>query len=115
MSFNGTEGEFITLEEGADLTAAWRNGGHGPMKGYFYGKEKLQELIDGESEGIRIYFGQTVKGDPTLVLVGVDANENDIIGATVNVGMGSAAGGSASGKILDRGVLPGGNSNGLNS
>jgi hypothetical protein len=110
MSFNGTEGEFITLEEGGDLTAAWRNGGHGPMKGYFYGKDKLQELIDGESEGIRIYFGETEKGEPTLVLVGTDASENDIIG--------SAPGRTASGKILDLGKPSpgsGGANNELNS
>ncbi|MFT6923231.1 MAG: hypothetical protein ACJA1C_002241 [Crocinitomicaceae bacterium] len=87
MSFNGTEGEFITLEEGADLTAAWRNTGHGTVKGYFYGKEKLQELLSGDSEGIRIYFGEGSEGIANLVLVGADAEENDLLDKILETGI----------------------------
>lgn len=80
MAFDGREGAYISLEDAADLTANWRNGNNGSIKGYFYGKDKLQHLLDETgSEGIRIYFGETATGDKTLVLVAADSDENDII------------------------------------
>jgi len=80
MAFDGSEGSYISLEDAADLTAGWRNGDNGDMKGYFYGKEKLQHLLDEEgSEGIRIYFGETATGEKTLVLVAANSSQDDII------------------------------------
>lgn len=80
MAFNGTEGEFISIEEGAAMTKAWRDGGNGEIKGVFFGKEKLDALLNqAGAEGIRMYFAENNKGQKTLVLVGADANENDIL------------------------------------
>lgn len=80
MAFNGEEGSYISLETAAELTAAWRGGDNGDMKGYFYGKEKLQSLLDETgSEGIRIYFGETSTGEKTLVLVAANSSKDDII------------------------------------
>ena len=104
MAFDGSEGKYISLADAGELTEAWRNGSNGDIKGYFYGKEKLQYLLDETgSEGIRIYFGETVTGEKTLVLVATDANTNDII---------------TGGKILDFGFpcpTTCGSSNDLNS
>lgn len=42
MSFNGNEGEFITLEEGAAMTARFRNSiQSGEILGQFMGKDLL--------------------------------------------------------------------------
>lgn len=105
MGFNGKEGEYITLTEAETLTAAWRNGSNGDIKGGFFGKDKLQYLLDESgSAGIRMYFGETTSGEKTLVLVAADADKNDIITAE-------------GAKILDRMVLcppDCGTGNGLN-
>lgn len=80
MAFNGNEGEFISIDKGGQLTAAWRGGGNGDIKGGFLGKDKIQELLDQSGAmGIRIYFGQDTRGDKTVVLVAADADENDIL------------------------------------
>ncbi|MEN9998641.1 MAG: hypothetical protein RI922_1631 [Bacteroidota bacterium] len=101
MAFNGTEGTIITLAEGAAMTAAWRrtntNG-----NAVFYGKNIINQLLAQPGVvGIRFHFGIDTDGKNTLVLVGVDANENDVLSI-----------------IADRGVkcpVLCGNKNGLNS
>ena len=90
MEFNGTEGEFISLSEAADMTTAWRNGNNGTTKAVFYGKDKLNDILAQEGcVGIRMYFAENSDGEKTLVLVGVESNQNDM----------------DEGKILDRGPL----------
>ncbi|MCR9171895.1 MAG: hypothetical protein NXI10_05350 [bacterium] len=90
MAFNGSEGDFITLAEGAAMTKAWRDANSSDaIKGVFFGKEKLQQLLDqAGSEGIRIYFGLNEEGKNSLVLVSADADQND----------------NVNGLILDRGA-----------
>ena len=57
MSFNGNEGEFITLEEGAAMTARFRNSVQaGKTIGQFVGREKLMDVIGQENcVGIRFF------------------------------------------------------------
>ncbi len=89
MAFNGTEGEFISIDEAGQMTAAWRNGGNGDIKGVFFGKEKLEALLNQDGAvGIRMYFAENTKEEVALVLVGVEADQNDIV----------------TGQILDRGT-----------
>lgn len=79
MAFNGTEGEFISLGEAADMTKAWRTGDFGPGDAVFYGRERLEELLDQEGVmGIRMYFAVNEKNEKTLVLVGATENEDDL-------------------------------------
>ncbi len=99
MAFDGTEGTFISLEEGVTLTQTYRSNflvDGRTRKAIFFGKDKLLDVINQtDCEGIRIYFGAK-QGDPgkamelALVLVGAKADETDMIGATD--------------KILDRGT-----------
>ncbi|GAB5417639.1 MAG: hypothetical protein Crog4KO_26240 [Crocinitomicaceae bacterium] len=90
MAFNGTEGEFISIDEGGQMTAAWRNGGNGDQKGVFFGKDRLESMLNQDGcAGVRMYFAENQKGEKTLVLVGVEADENDMI----------------NGLILDRGPI----------
>ncbi|MCR9171794.1 MAG: hypothetical protein NXI10_04840 [bacterium] len=79
MSFDGTEGGSISLTAGAALTAEYRKQNPGETKGHFFGKDILQDILDQEGcMGIRMYYGLDQDGNKELVLVGADANENDL-------------------------------------
>ncbi len=90
MSFNGNEGANITLVEGAAWTAAYRaSPAFNGIKAIFYGKSKINSILkQAGCVGIRVYNAIDAAGVPVMVLVGTDANENDI----------------TAGLILERGV-----------
>ncbi len=85
MAFTGRENHSITLEEARKLTANYRNrAGKDAVLAGFFGKETIQKIIDQDGcVGIRYYYALTDEGKPALVLVGVDANENDIIDGVI--------------------------------
>jgi hypothetical protein len=80
MSFNGNEGEFITLEEGAAMTARFRSSVQpGTVIGQFVGREKLMQILNQPNcMGVRLYYGLNDKNENSIVAVGVDSNENDL-------------------------------------
>jgi hypothetical protein len=80
MSFNGNEGEFVTLNDASRWTANYRNTiQRGDVIAEFLGKEKILELLSQEGcVGIRIYYGINDDGKKNVILVGADANQNDI-------------------------------------
>ncbi len=82
MAFDGSEGEQITINEAAQLTLTYRNNHPNDTQAHFIGKELLHQILaQSECTGIRIYYGiDNSKGTATkeLVLVGADANENDL-------------------------------------
>lgn len=85
MAFDGTEGSAITLAEGAALTKEHRLRNPTALKGRFFGKEILKEVLDQEGcMGIRIYFGQDEDGNRQLVAVGADASENDMLDLVID-------------------------------
>jgi hypothetical protein len=96
MPFNGTEGSYITLTDGSALTKLFRDtfltDGR-EIKGVFFGKEKLIELLNQtDCVGIRCYIGGKVVErsnqpvvDFSMVLVGAKADESDMTGATDKV------------------------------
>jgi hypothetical protein len=80
MSFTGDENHGITLNEAAQLTANYR-ASHpaSTIKGFFYGKQAIMGILTQEKcVGIRIYYAQDLAGNPTMVITGVDENENDL-------------------------------------
>ena len=81
MAFTGKEKHKITLATASKLTRNHRaSAGNNAIKGQFFGKETLLRILDQEGcVGIRCYFGKTDDGKPSLVLVGVDKDQNDII------------------------------------
>ncbi|WP_294673965.1 hypothetical protein [uncultured Fluviicola sp.] len=81
MAFNGNEGAPITPEEAAVLTKRYRDANApGAITGEFVGKENLLKLLEQPGcMGIRFYYGLDAEGNPEMVLVGADANQNDML------------------------------------
>jgi hypothetical protein len=81
MAFTGNEDHTITLEEASRLTRNFRKSAEpGSKLGTFFGKSTLQQILDQrDCVGIRYYYGLKDDGTPVLVLVGADANENDMV------------------------------------
>ncbi|MBK7148064.1 MAG: hypothetical protein IPH78_04385 [Bacteroidetes bacterium] len=79
-TFDGNEGTFITLSEGANMTSAYREANPDAIKGLFFGKNKLLDLLNQTGcVGIRIYFAiDDETKEAGLVLVGAKENTNDI-------------------------------------
>jgi hypothetical protein len=79
MSFNGNEGDFISLKDASDQTKAYRTANPGSINGHYVGKNKLLDILNGTGcVGIRIYYAIAPDGTKNLMIVGVDASENDI-------------------------------------
>ncbi len=80
MAFNGKEGSQITTAQGATMTAAFRNRFPNNRKAHFFGKDILNTILAQNGvEGIRFYHGLDANGNMELVIVGADANENDVL------------------------------------
>lgn len=80
MSFTGNEGTMITVSQGADLTKGYRDASLSTTNAIFFGVEKLQELLDQNGAvGIRFYFGLDESKELTLVAVGANEKEEDIL------------------------------------
>jgi len=79
MAFNGNEGEQVTLTTATAWTKKYRASNPGAIKASFYGINKINDVLNQPGVvGIRFYNGEDQNGDNNLILVGVDANENDI-------------------------------------
>ena len=77
--FNGNEGSFLKIGPAGTLTATFRNAYPSQPKGYFFGINKLNSILNqANCMGIRIYFGQDGSGNLTMVLVGALANNDDM-------------------------------------
>ena len=86
MAFNGKEGGIITLEAGSELTANYRMMSPGDIKGHFYGKDVLNDLLSQSGcMGIRIYYGVNNEGIKELVLVGTNSAEDDMTELVVDI------------------------------
>lgn len=87
MAFNGTEGGAITLISAAQMTAKYRTENPNSTIAHFFGKDILNQLLGQENcVGIRMYYG--MKDDQKeLVLVGVDAEENDLLELVADLSM----------------------------
>jgi hypothetical protein len=88
MSFNGNEGTQITQNEGRTLTKAYRDSNPGARKALFYGKNKIQAILNQTGcMGLRIYFGEDTAGNPELVIVGADSSEKDMLSYVLDKGV----------------------------
>jgi hypothetical protein len=79
MSFDGTEGEEISLNDASAWTENYRNANSGSIKGHYFGRQHIESILEQtDCVGIRIYHGIDDQGNPCLIMVGVDADEKDL-------------------------------------
>jgi hypothetical protein len=84
MAFNGNEAVQITLEQGAEYTQRYRAENPGAIKGVFFGRSHIERILaQGDCKGLRLYFAKAEDGVQTLVMVGADSAENDILNVIV--------------------------------
>lgn len=80
MAFTIDDGEFISLQDARNWTANYRdNSGDGAIKAQFYGKAKVAQILEQQGcVGLRVYYAIDDHGARVLVLIGTDAEGNDI-------------------------------------
>lgn len=81
MSFTGNEDHTISLVDAGAMTQAYRDSTGDPeaRKGVYFGKDAIEAILSQTGcVGIRFYFAHDDEGKLSLVLVGADANENDL-------------------------------------
>jgi hypothetical protein len=79
MAFDGNEGSYITLTQANAWTSSYRSANPNAVKAHFYGKTKLQEVLNQSGcVGIRMYRAIDDTGALQLVLVGVTSAGADM-------------------------------------
>lgn len=83
--YTGKEDHVISLDKARKLTETYQNAAKpGDVVAAYLGKEIFQKILNPrECVGIRIYNAVSEKGTPTLVLVGVDGNGDDLISGAI--------------------------------
>jgi hypothetical protein len=78
--FTGLEDHHISLKEAAVMTKAYREIHPGQTIAHFFGKKAIIDILSqGSCVGIRIYYAKDPStGQKHLVIVGADADQNDI-------------------------------------
>ena len=83
MSYNPNQNHTITLAEGEALTENFRNAHPNEVKGYFFGRDAIQTILDQPGcVGLKMYYGLN-NGVRNLVIVGTTADANDQYTLTV--------------------------------
>jgi hypothetical protein len=77
--------QHIPLAAAAALTRAHRQAeGPGAIKACLFLRQFVDEMLAQPGvAGVRLYYGQNAAGQPTLVMVGVDQNGNDVTAGTI--------------------------------
>lgn len=80
MAFNGKEGEVFPLATASDWTKNYRDANPEDVtKAHFFGKDVLNAILNQTGcMGIRMYYALDENGAKQIILVGADANENDM-------------------------------------
>ena len=74
----------ISLKDAAALTKRHRDADPKGMKGGALHKDQVLELLNQPGcVGMRVYFGRSADSSPSLVLTGIDAADNDLVGGTL--------------------------------
>ena len=81
MSFTGEADHSISIEDAAELTKNYRTTSEsGTIRAEFFSKIALENILAQEGcVGIRCYYGKKEDGIPALVLVGADAEGEDML------------------------------------
>ena len=74
----------INLADAAALTKRYQAANPKSVKAaVFQGKQVLAMLSQPGCAGMRVYYGLKADGSSTLVLTGIDAADNDLVGGTM--------------------------------
>ncbi|SNC67281.1 hypothetical protein SAMN06265337_1897 [Hymenobacter gelipurpurascens] len=80
------------LTQASQWTRNFRNQNPGAPKGHCIKKSQLDAILGQPGcEGIRVYYGLDDAGNRKLVMVGIDADENDIISTTTTAALRTAS------------------------
>eukprot|EP01012_Entosiphon_sulcatum_P062387 TRINITY_DN88673_c0_g1_i1.p1 TRINITY_DN88673_c0_g1~~TRINITY_DN88673_c0_g1_i1.p1 ORF type:complete len:106 (+),score=14.53 TRINITY_DN88673_c0_g1_i1:34-351(+) len=80
MAFTGDEAEEFPLDLAAKWTENYRAAKPGRTTAHFFGYKIIEKILKQENcVGIRCYYALDEKGQPQLIMVGTDANQNDIL------------------------------------
>ncbi|HET7601491.1 MAG TPA: hypothetical protein VFK36_00650 [Gemmatimonadales bacterium] len=89
--FTGKEAGAVTLEEARELVRRWRETRSalpGDPSCEFFGRDILDKILAQEGcVGLRVYHGRNAKGQHALVLLGVDADGNNLTDAIAEQGL----------------------------
>jgi hypothetical protein len=71
----------INLKDAAALTKRYRDGDPKGVKSGAFHKDQVLEMLGGPGcVGMRVHLGRNADGSTSLVLTGVDAADNDLVG-----------------------------------
>lgn len=78
--FTGLEDHTISLDEAGTLTRNYRMAaGRGAVKGRYFSRVAIEQLLMQEDVvGMRYYYAEDPQGHPQMVIVGVDAQGQDL-------------------------------------
>lgn len=81
--FTGSEDHAISFNSAGELTKRYRANNPDEIKGEYFSKKAINQLLNQTNcVGIRIYFGNDTSNNLNLVIVGVNSEEDDLVGAT---------------------------------
>ncbi len=85
MALPQKNNQIISLDEASKLTNKYRvQAGKDAIKGGLFWKDYVQKLLDQPGcVALRYYHAQDDKGNPVIVLVGVDGDGNDMMGGVL--------------------------------
>ncbi len=79
MAFTGDEAEQFPLATAAEWTGNYRAANPEGLKAHFFGRTILNDILDQPNcVGIRVYYALDGNGVQQMIMVGADANENDL-------------------------------------
>ena len=80
------------LTQASQWTRNYRNQNPGAPKGHRINKSQLDAILSQPGcEGIRVYYGLDEDNNRKLVMVGIDADENDIISTSTTAALRTAS------------------------
>jgi len=80
ISFTGKEDHSISLEDASNMTRNFQlQAAPNQIIGGFFGKDAVLAIISQDGAvGLRYYYGLDDEGTPHIILIGVNADENDM-------------------------------------
>lgn len=84
MAFNGKEAEVFPLDTAAEWTANYRAANPEGRRAHFFGKDIINSIIAQTGcMGIRVYYALDEDGVQQMIMVGVNAEENDMFNGVI--------------------------------